>query len=84
MTNIDAEIELSPLSASVTHAGVTLLVRIQRISRGAWSLEVVDQDGVSTVWQNTFSTEKDALDEYRRTLHMWQVFAGFSLKRLDS
>ncbi len=31
MTNVDAELEFSPLSGSVTHDGVTLPVRIQRI-----------------------------------------------------
>ena len=34
MANVDAEIEFSPLSGSVTHDGVTQSVRIQRIAGG--------------------------------------------------
>jgi hypothetical protein len=79
MANVDTEIEFSPLSGSVTHDGVTLLVRIQRIAGGEWSLEVIDEDGVSTVWRNNFETDKGAFDEYRRTVDMWKVFARFSV-----
>ncbi len=80
MKTVETEIEFSPLSGNVTHDGVTLLVRIHRVAGGAWSLEVIDQHGMSTVWRDTFSSDNDALDEFHRTVEMWKLFTRFALR----
>ena len=50
--------------------GGTISVRIYRLSdRGdGWILEVIDQRKGSLVWDKTFVTDKDALDEFYRWL----------------
>jgi len=35
---------------------------------GSWSLEVVDHEGGSTVWDDLFATDKEALEEFERTI----------------
>ena len=59
----------SRLSRTITRDGITVDVHIFR-SEGEpeWTLEVVDQDGASTVWEDTFETEQDALNEVFQTI----------------
>jgi hypothetical protein len=66
----DVEIENSRLSDSVARDGITVRVEIYRIagSKNGWSLEVVDEEGGSTVWDETFASDKDAYTEFQRTL----------------
>ena len=66
----DVELEESPLSGEVTRDGITLRVQIYRIrgSNEGWSLEVVDREGGSTVWQDLFPSDEDAYREFTRTL----------------
>jgi hypothetical protein len=33
-----------------------------------WSLEVIDQEGASTVWDDLFATDHEALAEFYQTL----------------
>lgn len=70
MIEDDPEIEESPLSDVVTRDGITVRVEIYRLKEGdgGWSLEVVDQEGGSTVWDDRFATDKEAHDEFYRTL----------------
>ena len=59
----------SPLSQTITSAETTIDVRIYRGEHEpAWILEVVDDAGGSTVWEETFRTEQDALKEVLRTI----------------
>src|SRR6266852_1310884 len=53
------EIEYSPLCGGVTRDGITVHVEIYRLAEGdeGWSLEVVDQENGSTVWNETFASE---------------------------
>jgi hypothetical protein len=55
-------------------------VEIYRIagSGEGWSLEVVDQDGGSTVWSDLFATDRDAYAEFTETLETEGIrsFAG--------
>jgi hypothetical protein len=80
MTEHDPEIESSPLCASVIREGITVRVEIYRIagSGEGWSLEVVDQDGGSTVWSELFATDRDAYAEFTETLETEGIrsFAG--------
>ena len=66
----EVELEESPLSGEVTRDGITLRVQIYRIrgSNEGWSLEVVDREGGSTVWQDLFPSDEDAYREFTRTL----------------
>jgi hypothetical protein len=66
------EIESSPLCGSVTRDGITVRVEIYRIAGrgGGWSLEVIDREGASTVWDDTFADDQDAYDEFYRALEL--------------
>ena len=66
----DPEIESSPLCGRVTRDGITVRVEIYRLAgRGeSWSLEVIDQEGGSTVWDEPFANDEDAYAEFTRTL----------------
>jgi hypothetical protein len=76
----DPQIESSPLCTSVTRDGVTVRVEIYRLagSGEGWSLEVVDQDGTSTVWKDLFANDQDAYAEVSQTLETEGIrsFAG--------
>ena len=56
------EIEYSPLCEEVTRDGLTVHVQIYRLKCGdsGWSLEVIDQEGASTVWDDLFATDHEA------------------------
>ena len=54
---------LSPLSQSVTRDGKTVQIDIYENGEGGWLLEVVDEYGNSTVWDDSFTSDRDALDE---------------------
>jgi hypothetical protein len=54
----------SPLSQSVVLDGETLQVRIYRLDREkTWTLEIVAAAGTSTVWEDRFRSDRDALEE---------------------
>lgn len=57
------ELEYSPLTCTLTDDGRKIEVYIYR-EKGAseWLLEVVDEDNNSSVWEDTFEVDKDALD----------------------
>jgi len=66
----EPELEYSPLSGTVTRDGVAVSVQIYRLagSGEGWSLEVVDHEQASTVWDALFKTDTDAYAEFYRTL----------------
>lgn len=70
MIDEDPEIESSPLCLSVTREGITVQVEIFRVVEidPRWTLEVVDHQGASTVWSETFATDVEANAEFHRTL----------------
>jgi hypothetical protein len=70
MIDEDPEIEESPLSGIVSREGMTVRVEIYRLVEGdeSWTLEVIDHEGGSTVWDDRFATDQDAYDEFYRTL----------------
>ena len=72
MINEEPEIESSPLCRSVTLDEMTVRVEIYRLAGKGdrWSLEVVDEQGASTVWSDTFETDIEANAEFRRTLEL--------------
>ncbi len=66
----DPEIETSPLSGDVTRDGITIRVEINKLAVGdeGWSLEVIDQENGSTIWEKTFATDQEAYAEFNRKL----------------
>ena len=63
------EIENSRLCQKVSRDGMTVEVLIYRgKDDSGWMLEVVDQEGGSTVWDDLFPTEEEALAEALDTI----------------
>jgi hypothetical protein len=62
------EVEMSPLSQDLTKDGKSVKVDIYRGDGGDWTLEVVDEFGNSTVWDDEFATDAAALDEAKATI----------------
>ena len=70
MVDDDPEIERSPLSREFSLDGVTVNVEIYRLKGGdeGWSLEVVDHEWASTVWDDLFATDQEAYQAFRSTV----------------
>jgi len=68
MTEGDQYAMHSPLAQSVTRDGKTVQVDIYEDGEGGWILEVVDEHGNSTVWDEPFPSDTDALDEALRAI----------------
>lgn len=64
----DFEIEMSPLCQELTADGKTVRVDIYRGDTCGWILEVVDEYGNSTVWDDEFDNDAAALDEAKKTI----------------
>lgn len=69
MTDPEPELIESPLNWSIERNGRRLTVNIVRLAteRG-WSLEVVNDHGTSTVWDDQFNTDRDADAAFRNAL----------------
>ncbi len=68
--NSDPEIEYSPLCGRILGKGLSVEVKIFRIkdSGDDWTLEVVDREGGSTVWDDPFESDQDAFDQVTLTI----------------
>jgi hypothetical protein len=65
----ETKLIISRLSRTITRDGITIEVNIMRAEGDPeWTLEVVDQEGACTVWEDTFATEQDALNEVFQTI----------------
>ena len=58
----------SPLAQSVTRDGKTVQVDIYENGKGGWLLEVVDEFWNSTVWDDSFESDREALAEALKTI----------------
>ena len=47
---------------------MTVDVQIYRLENSKWTLEVIDSEGTSTVWDDPFDTAEAALAEFRRCI----------------
>ena len=56
-------VEMSSLCQEFEEHGQKVKIDIFRGDHGGWILEVIDQNDHSTMWDDEFPTEKDALDE---------------------
>ena len=60
----DPNLVISGLSQRTSVDGHELRIEIVRLEHETnWSLEIVDEDGNSTVWDDLFDTDQAALDE---------------------
>ena len=64
----DMQIIFSSHSQLVEQDGVTLDVQIYRIPVSDWTLEVVNENKTSYVWDDEFDNDADAWAEFQRTL----------------
>jgi hypothetical protein len=58
----------SPLSGPFTEGDVTVDVRIYRLDDTKWTLEVIDSEGTSIVWDGHFETDEAAKAEFHRSV----------------
>lgn len=70
MAQIDDQYPIhSPLAQSVTRDGKTVRIEIYEDGEGGWILEVVDEHGNSTVWDDPFQSDGDALNEALKSIN---------------
>ena len=59
----DPEIVMSQLCREITGDGTKIQVDIYRgENESGWILEVIDEENTSTVWDDPFDTDQEALD----------------------
>lgn len=69
MQERDPNIVNSGLSRTVTAQGARVEVMIYRLEHDPqWALEVVNENGTSTVWDNLFDTDEEANEAFELTL----------------
>lgn len=70
MTQNDTELEYSDFSGDFTEDDVVVRIDIYRVAGGdsGWTLEVIDETGASTVWDDTFPTDRAAYEEFLATI----------------
>ena len=65
----DPNLVTSILSGPFKKDGITVHVHIVRLeNEKLWSLEVVNAQGTSTVWDDLFPTDEAAFAEFQRTV----------------
>jgi len=65
----DPKIIQSALSRTIQEDGIELRIDIYRLETTDWSLEMIDERGTSTVWDDLFPTDQAALDEALKAIH---------------
>ena len=69
MNERDPNLVTSSLSGKFAKDGITVEVSIVRLEKETlWSLEVVNGQGTSTVWDEQFLTDDAAYAEFKRTV----------------
>lgn len=79
MAKIDQSDKNSPISQPVSRDGKTVQAEIYPDDDGGWILEVVDQYGNSTVWDDPFHSAKEAMDEVLKDIDENGIEALISL-----
>jgi hypothetical protein len=62
------EVKMSPLSQRMEVDGKEIDVQIYEDGEGGWLLEVVDEFNNSTVWDDPFSSDQEAMKELQRAI----------------
>ncbi|MCA1492272.1 hypothetical protein [Sinorhizobium alkalisoli] len=70
MTETEQEFEFSEFSGEFVEDEVTVILRIYRPAgtNHDWTLEVFDEEGNTTIWNDTFDTDRDAFEEFLATV----------------
>lgn len=79
----DPEIITPRHSGYVTKDGVTVELCIYRLEDTKWTLEVVDAEGTSTVWEDEFETEDGAYAEFQSVAQGMLEFQPTASKRVN-
>ncbi len=66
--NDNFELEMSPLSQSISSGGRTVQIDIYKDGEGKWILEIQDEYGNSTVWDDRFKSDSLALTEAKKAI----------------
>lgn len=64
----DPEIITSSYNGRFSRDGITVEISICRLEHTKWSLEVVDEDNNSIVWDGEFETDDEAYREFMRSV----------------
>ena len=64
----DFELRMSPLCQRISSGGKTAQVEIYGDGEGKWILEIEDEHGNSTVWDDPFETDSAALTEAKKSV----------------
>lgn len=77
----DPKIVNSALSQSVEMDGISVDIEIYRLEADtAWMLKVVDETGSSTVWDDQFPADQEALDMALETIKTEGIRTFFDLR----
>ena len=66
----DPEIIFSEYSGDFISNGIKVEVHIYRLENTAWTLEVVDQENNSIVWDDEFKTDDEAYEKLLKTVEI--------------
>lgn len=66
--NEEYEVKMSPLSQRMEIHGKEIDVQIYEDGEGGWLLEVVDEFNNSTVWDDPFPSDQEAMKELQRAI----------------
>ena len=67
----DPEIVMSPLCREIIKDGTRIQVDIYRgESETGWILEVIDEEDASTIWDEPFDTDQEALDTVIKVIEL--------------
>jgi uncharacterized protein len=66
--NEEYEVKMSPLSQRMQIDGKEIDVQIYEDGEGGWLLEVVDEFNNSTVWDDPFPSDQEAMKELQRAI----------------
>ncbi|MEY9629909.1 hypothetical protein [Sinorhizobium fredii] len=70
MPENDQQYEFSEFSGEFVDDDMMVVIGIYRPAGTNldWTLEVVDQEGYSTVWDDSFATDREAFEEFLATI----------------
>lgn len=64
----ECDVKYSPLCQTIERDGKSVEVMIYEDGDGGWILEVVDPNDFTTLWQEPFASDQEALDEALRAV----------------
>lgn len=68
MDDDDPKLIMSRRNGTFSRDGITVEVNICRLEDTKWSLEVIDRDHNSVVWDGEFDTDDEAYAEFLRSV----------------